>query len=105
MISLTDSQLQTVMGAGAKLEPERRDIFLRRVGAMLRVRGRFTDTDVADVARLAMAGLIHTDAARDGSRLRTWCGHSSEAAAASVAISHKSLKYLCFWWAQQGSNL
>ena len=40
MISLTDSQLQTVMGAGAKLEPERRDIFLRRVGAMLRVRGR-----------------------------------------------------------------
>jgi hypothetical protein len=33
---------------------------------MLRMRGRFTDADVADVARLAMAGLVHTDAARAG---------------------------------------
>ena len=65
MISLTDSQPQTVMDAGARLEPERRDIFLRRVGAMLRVRGRFTDTDVA---RLAMAGLIHTTRLKVGAR-------------------------------------
>jgi hypothetical protein len=27
---------------------------------MLRVRGRFTDADVADVAKLAMAGLVQT---------------------------------------------
>jgi hypothetical protein len=34
--------------------------FLQRIAAMLALRdhGRFTDTDVADVARLAMAGLI-----------------------------------------------
>ena len=42
------------------LSIERRDIFLQRVGAMLRMRGHFTDADVADVARLAMASLIQT---------------------------------------------
>jgi len=36
---------------------KRRDIFLQRAGAMLRMRGRFTDSDVADVVKLAMAGL------------------------------------------------
>ena len=36
-----------------KLEPERRDIFLQRVGAMLRMRGRFTDGDVNDVTKAA----------------------------------------------------
>jgi hypothetical protein len=42
------------------LPVEKRDIFLQRIAAMLalRGRGRFTDTDVADVAKLAMAGLI-----------------------------------------------
>jgi len=45
MIDLSDSQLQTLMSAE------------RRVGAMLRMRGRFNDTDVADVAKLALAGL------------------------------------------------
>jgi hypothetical protein len=39
---------------------ERRDIFLQRCGAMLRMRGRFTDADVAEVTRLAMAGLVQT---------------------------------------------
>ena len=30
------------------------------MGAMLRVRGRFTDSDVVDVTKLAMAGLVQT---------------------------------------------
>jgi hypothetical protein len=42
---------------------KRRDIFLQRAGAMLRMRGRFTDSDVADVVKLAMAGLVHQPAA------------------------------------------
>ncbi|MGC1622951.1 MAG: hypothetical protein WA759_09150 [Pseudolabrys sp.] len=42
---------------------ERRSVFLERVGAMLKVRGRFTDNDVADVAKLAIAGLIQHTAA------------------------------------------
>ena len=58
MVSLSDNQLKIVMDAAAGLKPERRDIFLQRCGAMLRMRGRFTDADVAEVARLAMAGLI-----------------------------------------------
>ena len=47
------------MTTAGMLEPERRDLFLQRVGAMLKFRYRFTDDDVADVARLAMAGLVH----------------------------------------------
>ena len=52
------------MGAARVLPVEKRDIFLQRVAAMLalRGRGRFTDTDVADVAQLALAGLIQTAA-------------------------------------------
>lgn len=61
MVSLTDPQLKIVMTAANAVPVERRDIFLQRVGAMLKVRGRFTDADVADVAKLAIAGLIqHT---------------------------------------------
>jgi hypothetical protein len=62
-ISLDDAQLKIVMAAASNLPPERRDAFLRRVGAMLRVRGVFDDHDVADVARLALTGLAHSSAA------------------------------------------
>ena len=38
---------------------EKRDIYLQRIAAMLVLRGRrFNDADVANVAKLAMAGLI-----------------------------------------------
>ena len=59
-LSLTDYQLRVVMNAARLVPVEKRDTFLQRIAAMLalRGRGRFTDTDVADVAQLAMAGLI-----------------------------------------------
>ena len=62
MIGLTDYQLRVVMNAARLLPVEKRDTFLQRIAAMLalRGRGRFTDTDVADVAQLAMAGLVQT---------------------------------------------
>ena len=65
MIGLTDHQLEIVMGAARVLPVEKRDTFLQRITAMLalRGRGRFTDTDVADVAQLALAGLVQTVAA------------------------------------------
>jgi hypothetical protein len=59
MVSLSDAQLQTVMTAARTIEPERRDVFLQRVGAMLRLRRRFDDQDVAEVATLALVGLQH----------------------------------------------
>jgi hypothetical protein len=61
MVSLTDYQLRIVMGAAGGLPVEKRDLFLRRIAAMLILRGRghFNDADVSDVARLALAGLIH----------------------------------------------
>ncbi len=52
--------------SAARLVPvEKRDTFLQRIAAMLAVRGRgrFTDTDVADVAQLALAELVQQSAA------------------------------------------
>ena len=63
MISLSDGQLAIVMTAARTLEPERRSIFLERVGAMLRLHGRFNDDDIAQVAQLALHGLVQHSAA------------------------------------------
>ena len=63
MISLSDHQLSIVTDMARMVPVERRDIFLQRCGAMLRMRGRFTDADVADVAQLALTGLAHQPAA------------------------------------------
>ena len=62
MIGLTDVQLGMVMQAARLVPVENRDTFLQRIAAMLAIRGRgrFTDTDVADVAQVAMAGLVQT---------------------------------------------
>ena len=62
MIALTDSQLDNVMSAAKTIAPERRDIFLQRIGAMLRLRGRFTDADISEVVQLALAGLVQQTA-------------------------------------------
>ena len=62
MFGLTDNQLTTMMGMARTLPVEKRDVYLQRIAAMLAVRGprHFGDSDVADVARLAIAGLIQT---------------------------------------------
>jgi hypothetical protein len=38
--------------------PDRRDLFLERCAAMLKLRGRFDDSDVANVAERAACGLV-----------------------------------------------
>ena len=48
------------MTAATAVPVERRSVFLERVGAMLKVRHRFTDNDVRQVAELALCGLIQT---------------------------------------------
>ena len=65
MISLNDSQLKVVMATAASVLPDRRDVFLQRIDAMLRLRRPFDDNDVAEIAKLATCGLVHqrTDAA------------------------------------------
>jgi hypothetical protein len=66
MVALSDSQLKTLMTFAADIPPDKRSTFLERVGAMLAMRGRghFTDSDVQDVASLALCGLTQrTDAA------------------------------------------
>jgi hypothetical protein len=58
MISLSDQQLDVVMTAARGLALERRSVFLERVTAMLKLRRRFDDTDVAEVTALALHGLV-----------------------------------------------
>ena len=52
-------------GSACAVPVEKRDVFLQRIGAMLTLRGRghFGDSDVQEVAALALRGLIHNDAA------------------------------------------
>jgi hypothetical protein len=63
MVSLSDNQLRTVMDAAASLQLDRRAVFLERVGAMLKLKGIFSDADVADVTKLALTGLARQPAA------------------------------------------
>ena len=58
MLSLSDNQLEIVVSAARAVAPERRDIFLQRIAAMLKLRGRFDDTDIAEVTALALRGLV-----------------------------------------------
>lgn len=63
-LSLSDTQLVSVMQAAKALAPDKRDDFLRRLSSRLMLLGRFTDADVQASVRAAMAGLVHeTDAA------------------------------------------
>ena len=49
------------MDAAKTIAPERRDIFLQRIGAILKLRGRFDDGDICEVVQLALCGLVqHT---------------------------------------------
>jgi hypothetical protein len=61
MFSLSHRQLETVMAAAKGAPQEKRALYLQ----ILELRGRFNDSDVADVASLAAFGLSHkqTDAA------------------------------------------
>jgi hypothetical protein len=61
-LGLTDNQLAAVMEFARILPVEKRAIYLQRIAAILAQRGRghFTDADVADVAKLALAGLVQT---------------------------------------------
>jgi hypothetical protein len=63
-LSLSDEQIRAVMLAASSIDPERRDIFLQRIAAMLKLRHRVDDADVADVVQLALCGLVqHADSA------------------------------------------
>jgi hypothetical protein len=60
MLGLTDSQLGIVMDMARTLPVEKRDLYLQRIARMLMMRGygHFNDADVADVAKLALTGLV-----------------------------------------------
>jgi hypothetical protein len=61
MIALSDAQLKAVMAAATSVPHEKRAQFLERIAATLQYRGRghFRDDDVAEVAELALTGLVH----------------------------------------------
>ena len=66
-LALTDAQMKIITDAARQVPVEKRDLYLRRIAAMLELRcgrGGYLDTDVLDVSELALCGLIQeTDAA------------------------------------------
>jgi hypothetical protein len=64
MVALSDSQLRTVWAAADGLPIEKRGVFLGRLVAQLQLRGSlFTATDLEDVVRSALSGLVQQSAA------------------------------------------
>jgi hypothetical protein len=64
MLALSDSQLRAVWAAADSLPVEKRGVFLGRLVAQLQLRGsRFTTTDLEDVVRSALSGLVQQSAA------------------------------------------
>ena len=57
-VGLSDRQLAIIQQAAAPISMEKRGIFLQRVSAMLELRKKFNDDDVADCAALAKRGLV-----------------------------------------------
>jgi|RhiMethySRZTD1v2_1073278.scaffolds.fasta_scaffold2683103_2 hypothetical protein len=63
MLSLNDAQLAAVMRAAANVPPEKRSLYLERIGAILNMRGRrFTDDDLVEITKLACTGLVRQSA-------------------------------------------
>ena len=63
MFALTDAQLEIVMIAAGSLPVEKRNLFLERVAARLRLRGsHFTDADLDAAVQAALTGLIQSAA-------------------------------------------
>ena len=65
MVVLTDAQLRIVVDSARTFPIEKRDLYLQRIAAMLKLRGRghFADSDVSDAVKLALVGLVHESAA------------------------------------------
>lgn len=73
MISLNDAQLKVVMAAASQVPHEKRDMFLQRIAAMLKLRGRFGDDDVGE------AGTRWNDSRKRGVMPPKWmCCSTSE---------------------------
>ena len=101
-VSLSDSQLQTLMTAADSLQPERFSATGRGHAENARL---FNDNDVADVAKLALAGRVQqaadsvpltarrTSPAATGRAIRAqFCGHNADTS--GVFISALSRLYL-----------
>jgi hypothetical protein len=58
-LGLTDSQLRLVMDRAAILPVEKRDVFLRRIAAHLKLKWKFDDAAVSEAVSAAIIGLIH----------------------------------------------
>jgi hypothetical protein len=62
MLALTDSQLRAIWAAADRVPIEKRGVFIERVIARLQRQRGFTDADLDDAVRAALAGLIRSAA-------------------------------------------
>jgi hypothetical protein len=58
-LGLTDHQMKLVMDRAAILPVEKRDVFLKRIAAQLKLKWKFDDAAVAEAVSAAIMGLIH----------------------------------------------
>jgi hypothetical protein len=62
MLAFTDSQLRAFWAACSQVPVEKRGVFIERVIARLQRQRGFTDADLDDAVRAALAGLIRSAA-------------------------------------------
>jgi hypothetical protein len=62
MLALTDSQLRAIWAAADRVPIEKRGVFIERVIARLQRQRGFSDADLDDAVRAALAGLIRSAA-------------------------------------------
>jgi alkylhydroperoxidase family enzyme len=62
MLAFTDSQLRAIWAAADRVPIEKRGVFIERVIARLQRQRGFTDADLDDAVRAALAGLIRSAA-------------------------------------------
>jgi hypothetical protein len=62
MLAFTDSQLRAIWAAADRVPIEKRGVFIERVIARLQRQRGFSDADLDDAVRAALAGLIRSAA-------------------------------------------
>ena len=64
MIPFTDAQLDIVLRGARDLAPEKRSVYLERIGALLAQRaGKFADADVVTAMEISLRSLMQHESA------------------------------------------
>jgi hypothetical protein len=98
MIGLSDSQLEIIMSTAEPMAEEKCQEFLKRVAAVLQVRGQINDDDVSAAVQLALRALIHNSAVwKEWNRNSLPMCQNGEGLSAPLADPHPALETRRAW--------